>query len=191
MHLVMLFGPPAVGKMTVGREIARRTGYKLFHNHMSIEPILDIFEWGTPSFNRLNTLIRRRVIEEAVAADLPGLIFTVVWNLDDPAEHAAVAHLVEPVVAAGTRLDFVEIRADLATRLAREGTPDRLDHKRSKRDVDFARSLLLKSEAAHRMTTSPGETIGPWPHHVFDNSGSNPKVTAAAIITSLALPPSA
>ena len=68
MHLVMLFGPPAVGKMTVGREIARRTGYKLFHNHMSIEPILDIFEWGTPPFNRLTMLIRRRVIEEAVDA---------------------------------------------------------------------------------------------------------------------------
>ncbi len=191
MHLVMLFGPPAVGKMTVGREIARRTGYKLFHNHMSIEPILDIFEWGTPSFNRLTMLIRRRVIEEAVAADLPGLIFTFVWNVDDPSEHDSVAHLVEPAITAGVRLDFVEIRADLATRLAREGTPDRLEHKRSKRDVDFARSLLMKSEAGHRMTTSPGESIGPWPHHVFDNSGDDPTVTAAAIITALALTPSA
>jgi len=33
MHLVMLFGPPAAGKMTVGAEIARPTGYKLFHTH--------------------------------------------------------------------------------------------------------------------------------------------------------------
>lgn len=38
MHLVVIFGPPAVGKMTVGHEPAKLTGFKLFHNHMSVEP---------------------------------------------------------------------------------------------------------------------------------------------------------
>ena len=41
MHLVCIFGPPAVGKMTVGRELSRQTGSKLLHNHMTIEPVLD------------------------------------------------------------------------------------------------------------------------------------------------------
>jgi shikimate kinase len=44
MHFVLIFGPPAVGKMTVGHEVAQRTGFKLFHNHLSIEPLLGIFE---------------------------------------------------------------------------------------------------------------------------------------------------
>jgi len=35
MQLVIIFGPPAVGKMTVGRALAERTGFKLFHNHMT------------------------------------------------------------------------------------------------------------------------------------------------------------
>jgi len=33
--LIILFGPPAVGKMTVGKELADLTGLKLFHNHMT------------------------------------------------------------------------------------------------------------------------------------------------------------
>jgi len=33
MELVVVFGPPAVGKMTVGREICLLTGFKFFHNH--------------------------------------------------------------------------------------------------------------------------------------------------------------
>jgi shikimate kinase len=37
MKLVILFGPPAVGKMTVGQQLANLTGFKLFHNHMTIE----------------------------------------------------------------------------------------------------------------------------------------------------------
>lgn len=40
MELIIVFGPPAVGKMTVGREICGLTGYKLFHNHLTVEPIV-------------------------------------------------------------------------------------------------------------------------------------------------------
>ena len=44
--LVIIFGPPAVGKMTVGSELAKLTGLKLFHNHMTIEPLLELFEFA-------------------------------------------------------------------------------------------------------------------------------------------------
>ena len=57
--------------MTVGCGAARLTGYKLFHNHMTIEPFLDIFDWGSPSFEPLRTEVRRRVVEEAVGLGLP------------------------------------------------------------------------------------------------------------------------
>ncbi len=39
MRLVILFGPPAVGKMTVGYELEKLTGLRLFHNHMTVDPI--------------------------------------------------------------------------------------------------------------------------------------------------------
>ena len=81
MHLVFVFGPPAVGKMTVGREICARTGYKLLHNHMTVEPVLDVFPFGSPPFNRLVSEFRGRILEEAVLA-LDGLVFTMVWGLE-------------------------------------------------------------------------------------------------------------
>lgn len=37
MKLIILFGPQAVGKMTVGQSLASLTNFKLFHNHMSID----------------------------------------------------------------------------------------------------------------------------------------------------------
>ena len=40
MKLVLLIGNSAVGKMTVGQELAKITGLRLFHNHMMIEPVL-------------------------------------------------------------------------------------------------------------------------------------------------------
>ena len=43
MKLVLLTGDGAVGKMTVGQELAKITDLRLFHNHISIEPVLEVF----------------------------------------------------------------------------------------------------------------------------------------------------
>ena len=48
MKFVLLFGPPAVGKMSVGRELEKITGLRLFHNHMTIELVVPFFDFGLP-----------------------------------------------------------------------------------------------------------------------------------------------
>lgn len=184
VHLVVIFGPSAVGKMTVGRRLAALTGYRLFHNHLTIEPVREVFDHGTPPFARLVLEFRRRVIEEAVAADLPGLIFTCVWDLDDPGDRVYVDTLTGPVHAAGGRVSFVELYADQATRLAREGSPERLEHKRSKRDVEFARQLLLADDRRGRLN-SHGDFPYPGAHHVVDNTHLTPAEAATQITRAL------
>jgi hypothetical protein len=182
----MMFGPSAVGKMAVGRELRALTGYPLFHNHMSIEPVLDVFPWGSPSFVRLTSELRRRVIEEAVVAGLPGLIFTYVWALDDPADRTYVDWLTGPVRAAGGRLDFVELYADQETRLAREGTELRLQHKRSKGDLEASRQRLLDADAAHQLSTSD-DFCYPDLHLRVDNTRLTPEQAAGHIAAQLGL----
>jgi len=54
MNFVVILGPPAVGKTTVGYELAKRTDTKVFHNHMAIDPILEFFLFDHP---RLDTLV--------------------------------------------------------------------------------------------------------------------------------------
>ena len=62
MKLVFLFGDAAVGKTTVGQQLTKITDLKLFHNRMSIEPVLEIFG----EFNK--TVIRE--FRESVFKDL-------------------------------------------------------------------------------------------------------------------------
>ncbi len=76
MYFIIIFGPPAVGKMTVGLELEKLTGIKLFHNHTTIEPILKYFEFGSPAFNRLVKNFRRQIFNEVANSDLTGLAFT-------------------------------------------------------------------------------------------------------------------
>ena len=73
MKLVFLFGDGAVGKMTVGQELAKRTGLRLFHNHMTIEPVIEIFgDYHSRTVQRL----REVVFEEFAQTDQYGMIFT-------------------------------------------------------------------------------------------------------------------
>lgn len=91
--LVFIVGPAAVGKMTVGRELSRLSGLPLFHNHLSIEAVLPVFDFGEPAFNRLVGQLRRGVIEEVAKSDRPGVIFTYMWAFDDPGDRRYVESL--------------------------------------------------------------------------------------------------
>lgn len=44
MKLVIIFGPQAVGKMTVGQELEKTTNLKLFHNFLVMEVSL-VKDW--------------------------------------------------------------------------------------------------------------------------------------------------
>lgn len=181
--LLVVFGPPAVGKMTIGRAVTAAGRFRLFHNHMTIEPLLETFGYGTPAFNTLNEEFRRRVLEEA-ARHAVDLLFTVAWGLNSAEDCALMSSYVDIF---GGDVAFVELRADLATRLERNGSEDRLLHKASKRDVAWSDGNVREMESRWVMTSADGLLLGEdlltrHPHLVQDTVDASPAQTAARII---------
>jgi hypothetical protein len=64
MKLVIIFGPQAVGKMTVGHELEKVSDLKLFHNHMTIELVQPFFNYGTAEGKRLVKLFRNEIFKD-------------------------------------------------------------------------------------------------------------------------------
>ena len=93
--LVIILGPHAVGKMTVGQELAKITDLRLFHNHMSIEPALKLFDHSEKEWGILNQSIRRTVFELFAKGDLPGLIFTYMCDFDMNSEFDYLTEIIE------------------------------------------------------------------------------------------------
>ncbi len=185
--LVFIVGPPAVGKMTVGIELARHTGLRLFHNHQTIDLVLQFFAHGTPPFHRLVGEFRRRVLEEVAGSDLPGLIFTYVWAFDDPADAAVVEEYASIFRASGGRVVIVELEATQAERLRRNETELRLAEKPSKRDVEQSRRRLLAADATYRLNSN-GEFDGRADYLRIDNTHLSPEAVADQVIEALGLP---
>ena len=110
MQLVFLYGPPAVGKYTIGTELAARSGWRLFHNHLTVNLVSAVFERDSDVWLRLQRNIRREVLLEATRYDI-SLIMTGVFS--GTAEHAeAWRTMLEPVRAEHGSVLFVQLTCD-------------------------------------------------------------------------------
>ena len=90
MKVLFLIGNAAVGKMTVGQELMKITKFRLFHNHMTIEPVIDIFGYFNPkAIQRL----REVVFEEFATTECYGLIFTIMWAFDMQSDWDYIEHV--------------------------------------------------------------------------------------------------
>ena len=109
MKFVAIFGPPAVGKMTVGQELAKLTGLKLFHNHMTIESGLSS---SNSMIRGLGNWFRNSAKEfsrKSQRSELPGLIFTFVWALDHETDKDFIDRSCEIFRQKGAEVYFVEL----------------------------------------------------------------------------------
>ena len=181
MYFFVLFGPPAVGKMAVGQALQSQTGIRLFHNHMSIEPVLNFFDFGSAPFARLVNSFRRNLLAEVAQSDLPGLCFTYVWDLDAAGDTRFVKATCELFESAGAKIGLIELACDIDERLRRNRHPDRLAAKPSKRNLERSEQNLLDVQTNHRVN-SGGRIDLDYRHIVIDNTFKPPEQVAEIIV---------
>lgn len=153
MKFIVIFGPPAVGKMVVGKELSKRTGFKLLHNHMTIELLIQLFDYGTPKFLKLNSEFRKRIFEEVATSDVPGFIFTYVWDLSQKKEKDYIELISNVFLKNKWEVYYLELEASLEERLKRNKTKVRLIEKPSKRDTKLSEKQLIAMDTKHKMNT--------------------------------------
>ena len=175
MKLVLIFGAGAVGKMTVGQELSKLTGLRLFHNHMSIEPVLEVF--GERNNDVVNGF-RELVFKNYAKTDKYGLIFTFIWDFSSKNDWKYVKHLQK--IFKKSDIYYVELVADQQIRLKRNTTENRLQNKPSKRDIEKSNSRILKEDKNQRTQSYDGEIK--FENYIkIDNSELEPDVVAKMI----------
>lgn len=122
MKLIFIYGPPAVGKLTIAKKLSELTGVSLFHNHITRDLVKDIFEENLETHYDLVTKIRQDVLSYCAKHD-KDLIFTYVYGGAQDDEN--VASFIASVEDNGGELLFVELTADREDLLQRVGNDDR------------------------------------------------------------------
>ena len=157
MKLVIIFGPHAVGKMTVGQELAKITDLKLFHNHMTIDIVADLFENMPQERRRLTEMFRNEIFKSFASSNEYGMIFTCMWALERKDDWDYIDNLENMFKSNGAEVYYVELEADYDIRLQRNKTENRLLNKPSKINIEKSENLFKDIENRHRLNSYPGE----------------------------------
>ena len=175
--LVYLYGPPAVGKLTVARELQRQSGFKLFHNHLTVDAVRPVFDFATPPFTEVIHRLRLDVFETAADHGID-VIFTnnSVWGI--PEGRALFVAFAEEakirVQRAGGKVLFVQLTAPTDTLIDRVGSPSRHDL-----------GKLVKPERLRQLLAQ----LDPAPLHpddvVIDTAHLQPTEAAARVMSHL------
>lgn len=129
--LVYIYGPPAVGKLTVAQEFARLGRYRLFHNHLTVNAIRSVFDFGSEPFSDVLHRLRLDVFDTAIRSGI-NVIFTnnSAWSGPDPRERfvAFASRARQIAEEGGGRALFVRLTAPLAVLEARVASQSRQEH---------------------------------------------------------------
>lgn len=177
MKVLFLFGSAAVGKMTVGQELSKITRFRLCHNHMTIEPVIEIFG----KYDGYVTMRLREVIfEEFAKSDNYGIIFTFMWAFNIQEDWDYTNHVREIFEPYGAEFYYVELVAPQDVRLKRNTTENRLKNKASKRDIEASNQRLINEDKKYRLESYEGEIT--FDNYIkIDNTSIEPEDVALMI----------
>jgi hypothetical protein len=121
VKLVYLYGPPRVGKLTVAEVLIARTGFKLLHNHLTVNLVRSVFAFNSEPYVRLLRQFRREIPAEAARSEVDLVVTGVYTGTEE--QLAAIKQMIAPVYAGGGNVFFVQLTCDHAiwlTRVAEE-----------------------------------------------------------------------
>jgi len=177
MKLVIILGNIAVGKMTVGQELAKITDLQLFHNHIVIEPVLEVF--GEFNFNIMMRL-REVIYEEFAASEKYGLILTLMFDFGKKSVLDLLEYHKKFFDPNRTDFYFAELTASQEIRLQRNVTENRLRHKASMRNTEASNQRIIDNDKNSRCVSNDGEII--YDNYIkIDNTNLAPDVVAKMI----------
>lgn len=179
-NLIVITGPIAVGKMTVAEALKEKIGYNLMVNHDSIEVSDKIFGFATPAQKEFNKLIRISAFDISVKYN-ESMIFTIKVDFNDNNELDYLNEIKAKFEKTGGTFYFVELSASVDIRLERNVTPNRLEKKKSKQDLEWSKRNLLYSQEKYRMNTNENEYW--FENHIkINNENLSPEEVAQMII---------
>jgi hypothetical protein len=170
MKLIFIYGLPATGKLTVAQELATLTGYKVFHNHLAVDLLLSVFEFGSPSFVALREQIWLSVFESACQSQLPGLIFT--FAPESTVRPEFIPNAIEAIIRNCGTMHFVELTCPFQELKQRIENPSRIRYQKL---ASLSLFEKLHSEGAFEAFRTPKPAIS------IDTSLHSPAEAAAII----------
>lgn len=174
MRLLILYGLPGVGKLTIARGLARLRAYRVFHNHLVFDAVEALFPFGSLPFVELRDRLWLELLLRAIHERVGDVIFTIAR--DRTLDANFLAGLVPTLSQAGASVRCVELTCSAEELEHRVGSAERAGFGKVS-SVDRFRQL--RAAGAFPLFAAPQGTI------TVDTSGLSVEESVGKVDTEL------
>ena len=174
MNLVLIYGPPTAGKLTVATELASQTGYKLLDNHRVIDYVAELFTRSESKYDRIRSELGRKIrLDVFEAAAISELDLIVTFAPISIGAHDFIRDIEAKVKAHNGRLCLIQLLPEQQSLESRVSAATRKGHKIE--TIEHLRSVLASNVESKR-------AFPDFEHLIIDNTSVEPVVAAKLII---------
>jgi shikimate kinase len=170
MKTIILYGAPAVGKLTVAKELSKITGFEVLHNHLINDLVLISADFGTPEFFKVAHKYRLEIMEQAALNKRKGMILTFVYA--KKSDDSYLKKVIKQARKHNGKIFFVHLVCERKELFKRLKHPSRKSFRKIK-DVKELSEFINKYEIFSDVPFKPNIKI--------DNTKISPKKTAKII----------
>lgn len=128
MRCIVLYGPPAVGKLTVAQQLAKKGNAHVFDPHKVIELIAPVVGGNDAELINLSYSLQLQILNAAMRFGREDIIMPFTFTADLQPDVAFLQTIVEAGAAHNVRVDLIHLTAkrnvllERATQASRLGT---------------------------------------------------------------------
>lgn len=171
MKLIIIYGSEAVGKLTIAKEVAQKTGFRLFHNHVSVDVARSLFDFGEDGFNELIWGVRDLVFDCAARRDVSGMIFT--WAYSHPDFQPYLDRIRKIIEKYDGEIHFVFVSCSM----------EELKRRVVQKDREVVGKINTVEALERQMNKKNHQVIPDTESLVIDNTNLSPQVVAEQIVS--------
>jgi len=170
MRIVVLYGLPGVGKLTVARGLARLRGYRVFHNHLVFDAVEALFPFGSPTFVELRDRLWLELLERAIRENGGDIVFTIAR--DGTLDAGFLTRFTVALAQAGADVFCIGLTCRLSDLEQRVGSAERAHFGKV---TSFERFRQLEAKGAFPLFSTPQGAVS------LDTSGMSVEEAVAAV----------
>lgn len=138
--IILIYGPQAVGKMTVGQSLASQLKYGMVHDHMILDIAARIYPYHSIEFYNEKRCLLLDIARRSIK-NKRGLVLTRTFDFNCLNDQLEIDMLL--TLQKDTPIIFVGLDSSLGVRIKRNSTRNRLYHKPTKKNITRSQKRLI------------------------------------------------
>jgi shikimate kinase len=172
LKAIIIIGPPAAGKYTIGKMLSKTCNYRFLHEHQVLDIASAFFEENPVGRTTYYFKLKIDIFSDFIKYNTTNysIVTTFVHLFDNDYYNNFMVSFLEIFQKSDYDVYIIELKASYEERVKRNTNEDRLNAKPSKQNIEKSMKKITAIEEKARTNSIENDTIFDTFHHTIINT---------------------